>query len=384
MAIQQRVATVGREPELERLDGVLDALGTGTPACVTVTGEPGIGKTHLLGALRSRAEERGFLVLGGSATELERDLPFGIWIDALDAYVASQELDLAELWGEEQADELEEILPSRRVPRAGMRGSVADERYRTHRAVRRLLELLATERPLVLVVDDAHWSDAASVELLAALLRREADAPVLLAVGFRPGQASAGLAAAVAVPSVQQIVLEPLDQAQAIELLGAVEAEVAATIYRQGGGNPFYLQQLRRSRDELRPSTAANADVAVAGVPVPAAVAASLAGELASLPDEELLLLRAAAVTGEPFEPDLAASTAELQPAVALDALDALLALDLVRSTRVPRRFVFRHPLVRRTVYEAAPAGWRLGAHARAAAALAARGAAPAERAHHV
>ena len=64
--------------------------------------------------------------------------------------------------------------------------------------------------------------------------------------------------------------------------------------------------------------------------------------------------------------------------------LDALLALDLVRPTPVPRRFVFRHPLVRRAVYEAAPGGWRLAAHGRAAAALAARGAAAAERAHHL
>jgi DNA-binding NarL/FixJ family response regulator len=383
---EQRAATVGREPELARLDAALDALAARTSACLTVAGEPGIGKTHLLGALRSRAEGHGFLALTGSATEFERELPFGVWVDALDAYVASQELDLDDLWNAEQVDELARIIPSVRQSRPDARASVADERYRAHRAVRRLLELLAAERPLVVVLDDMHWSDEASIELLAALLRREADAPVLLAIGFRPGQASPGLSAALAVPSTQRLVLEPLDEAQAIELLGVLEAEVAASIYRDGGGNPFYLQQLQRSREE---GSAAGVDggpleVAVAGIPVPAAVAASLAGELASLPLEQLLLLRAAAVAGEPFEPDLAASIAELLPATALDALDALLALDLVRSTRVPRRFAFRHPLVRRAVYEAAPAGWRLAAHARAAAALAARGASPAERAHHV
>ena len=117
---------------------------------------------------------------------------------------------------------------------------------------------------------------------------------------------------------------------------------------------------------------------------VPAAVAASLADELASLPADELTLLRAAAVAGEPFEPDLAAAIAELPRGQGLEALDALLALDLVRTTQVPRRFVFRHPLVRRAAYEATPAGWRLAAHARAAAALTARGAAAAERAHHI
>jgi hypothetical protein len=96
------------------------------------------------------------------------------------------------------------------------------------------------------------------------------------------------------------------------------------------------------------------------------------------------VLLEAAAVAGEPFEPDLAATIAELPASEGLTALDALLELDLVRPTSVPRRFVFRHPLVRRAVYESARGGWRLAAHARAATELASRGAAAAERAHHV
>ena len=79
--------------------------------------------------------------------------------------------------------------------------------------------------------------------------------------------------------------------------------------------------------------------------------------------------------------PPAAAATTE---ASALEALDELLRLDLVRPTDVPRRFRFRHPLVRRAVYESTPGGWRLGAHERCAAALAARGAPAAERAHHV
>ena len=98
----------------------------------------------------------------------------------------------------------------------------------------------------------------------------------------------------------------------------------------------------------------------------------------------ERALLNGAAVAGEPFDPDLAAAVAGLPEDVALVALDALLALDLVRATSVPRLFVFRHPLVRRAVYETVPAGRRLAAHARAADSLAERGAPAAERAHHV
>ena len=95
-------------------------------------------------------------------------------------------------------------------------------------------------------------------------------------------------------------------------------------------------------------------------------------------------LLGGAAVAGDPFEPELAASAAAIAEDLAINAVDELLQLDLIRPADVPRRFRFRHPLVRRTVYEAAPGGWRLGAHERCAEALTARGAAAAARAHHI
>ena len=81
--------TVGRESELQQFDDALASLDTRTSACIAVEGEPGIGKTHLLAEVRNRAEEQGCLVLRGAATEFEREVPFGVWTDAMDAYVAS-------------------------------------------------------------------------------------------------------------------------------------------------------------------------------------------------------------------------------------------------------------------------------------------------------
>ena len=95
-------------------------------------------------------------------------------------------------------------------------------------------------------------------------------------------------------------------------------------------------------------------------------------------------VLEGASVAGDPFEPELAAAAADVGEPAAIDAIDELLALDFVRPTAVPRRFRFRHPLVRRAVYERASGGWRLLAHERCAAALAARGASAELRAHHV
>jgi predicted ATPase len=160
-----------------------------------------------------------------------------------------------------------------------------------------------------------------------------------------------------------------------VELVG----EAGAALYARAGGNPFYLEQLARVPGDASPRARGDEDASV-----PAVVAAALAAELATLSSEAHRMLDGAAVTGDPFDPGLAADVADLPEREAFDALDELLARTLVRPVGAPRRFAFRHPVVRHAVYVAAPAGWRLGAHARAAAALARRGADTVQRAHHV
>ena len=158
-----------------------------------------------------------------------------------------------------------------------------------------------------------------------------------------------------------------------------MSAPARARLFRESGGNPFYAQAL------LRAGAAAPAGpAALSAAGLPRAVAAALVSEIAGLEPGARRFLEGAAVAGDPFEPGIAAAAAGVSDPEALAALDALLAADLVRETQQPRRFAFRHPLVRRAVYEAAGGGWRLAAHTRAADALASRGATEAERAHHV
>ena len=242
---------------------------------------------------------------------------------------------------------------------------------------------MAENEVVVLVLDDLHWADDASIELLSALLRRPPDAPVLLALAFRPGSAPERLTAALAAPLARRLGLGPLSETEAVALLGSdVDSLSATAICRHGGGNPFYLEQLARmDRPALLDS---EPHLALTTGVVPTAVAASLAEELAALSPPSRRLLEAAAVSGEPFGLDVVAAVAEQAQADVIAALDELLEVDLVRQTQVPRRFIFRHPLIRRTVYESIGGGTRLAAHTRAAKALAESGAPAAERAHHV
>ena len=362
---------VGRDEELALLDTLLDAA---EPACLAVEGEPGIGKSRLLAELRGRAEERGRIVLAGAAAEFERDLPYGVWVEALDAFVASRELEDQEL-----LSDLAGALPSI----GGFRPAAGDERHRVHRAMRRLLAVLAQDAPLVLVLDDLHWSDEASIEMLGAFVRRGLAPGVLLALGYRTGRAPRGLRVTLRAPSVTLLELGTLDEAECRALAGdQLPAGRHAVVFRESGGNPFYALQLARAAHA--PERSASADRMASDSGVPRTVAAALLDEFDALSGAGRRLLDAGAIAGDPFEPELAYEIGELEPDTGMTALDELLNTRLLHATTVPRRFAFRHPLVRRAVYESVPGGWRLAAHGRAAAALEARGVAATSRAHHV
>jgi DNA-binding NarL/FixJ family response regulator len=379
---------VGRAGELGSLERILDELDRGCSGAVELAGEPGIGKTCLLRELAGLADARGHLVLSGAASELEHDLPFSVFVDALDEYLGGLEPDRLEVLDEEVQAELAHVFPSLSALADGREVAAQHERYRSHRANRVLLEQLAAPTPLVLVLDDVHWSDSASVELLGALLRRPPTAAVLIALGVRPHQMperlSAGLERAHRDGTLTRIELGALGPAEAHALLGEPHTQAeASALYEESGGNPFYLKQLARALG-LAASAASGAPDLSRAIGVPPAVAAALAEELALLSFPTRRVLEGAAVAGDPFEPELVAAAAATSEASTMDAFDELLQFDLIRQTEVPRRFRFRHPLVRRAVYETSPGGWRLGAHKRCADALAARGAAAAARAHHV
>ena len=378
---------VGRAAELGVIGDALADLERRKFGALELRGEPGMGKTRLLRELAGRGDALGHIVLTGSGAELEADLPFWVFVDALDEYLQALEQRRLDALEPETLADLAGVFPALQAATDG--AAAGGDRYRMHRSVRQLLETLAAKKPLVLVLDDLHWADPASLELLGSLLRRPPDAAVLLAVALRPRQLDEGFGGALerarGAGVVTRLELGALSADEARQLLSAsVTGAVAEALYEESAGNPFYLQQLARSPQSTNSAPHDAVGVSMAGVEVPAAVAAALRGELALLSEDDRRVLEGAAVAGDPFEPELAAAAAGLSEPEAIDALDELLRRDLVRPTQVPRRFRFRHPLVRGAVYEAAPGGWRLSAHERMAAALALRGAPVSTRAHHV
>src|SRR3954447_15538762 len=377
--IAQRRRIVGRREELAALADALKRLGAGRSLTLAISGEPGIGKTRLLDELHDRADAAGHLVLTGRAAELERELPFEVWVDAVADYAASLGADRLERLVGEHAGELAPVVPGLAGLEAPVGGRLQDERYRTHWAVRALLEGLGSTNRIVLALDDLHWADEASLELVAHLLRRPPRRGVLLALAFRPAPARPVLLDALAAAARDGALIErprealPREEADGL-LPDRLPATVREALYAQAGGNPFYLQELGRA---AAPATAPGGDV-------PRSVALALDQEVRALPEPAQRLARAAAVVGGPVALDVAIPAAGLEEEVALEALDALLEASLLAPTDVPRRYRFRHPLVRRAVYDTTAEGWRLGAHARAAGALDEQGGSLIARAHHL
>jgi DNA-binding CsgD family transcriptional regulator len=378
---------VGRRVELDALQVALAGLEKRAPGVVQIAGEQGIGKTRLVAGLCASAERLRYLVFSGRAAEFEQAEPFGVLVDALDDYLASldrRELDDLDV----ELDELASVFPALARQVGGPATTSPAERYRAFQAVRALLDALGRRRPVVLALDDLHWADAASVELISYLLRRRPRGRVLMVLAFRPAQLPKRFAPVVEAstrePGIVRLDLGPLTPEEARGLLDpGLARPVSDELYQLSGGNPFYLGELARAA-RRGGGDAVEAVAATGAAPIPAAVQGALAEEVAVLSPRAQALIQGAAVAGDPFEVGLAAAVGGAPSEEELAALDELLDADLVRPSPIPRRFEFRHPLVRHAVYEGAGPGWRIGAHARAAATLAAQGASVGARAHHV
>ena len=300
---------VGRDWELTVVARALDDVRDGATRLLGVIGEAGIGKSALLAAVAAQAQERGMAVRQARAAAHERYVPLALGED-----------------------------------------------------------LTAEPEGVAVLVDDVHWADEASIDLLLDLVCRPPAEPYLLVVAARRrGSATALrlLGEARRHPGFEELRLAPLDHEGSLALLsGVTDRAERERMADESRGNPLYLTELARNPAALS-----------------CPLLASVEAELAALTPGARTLVEGAAVAGDPFDPELAAAAAGLELDAA--AVDELVAADLVRPVCGPT-FAFRHPMACRAVYHVAAPAWRLTAHERAAAALERRGASASVRAHHV
>ena len=378
---------VGREQELGRIDAALEALDAdGQPAARRDRGRARDRQVAACcGELRERAEARGHIVLRGQAAEFERDRPVrGPDRDGRPLPRAQLDDGLGAAPGPLR-DELGADLPRARRRRERP-AAVGDERYRSHRAVRALLEPLAErqaagDRARRPALGRRRDDRAARGPAAPRPGRPGADHPRLPA-RERPHDAGRGAGGAAGRPRIE---LGQLSESEAADAARRRRRRGAAAIYRHGGGNPFYLEQLARLDQPRRLERGRGAESRRRGPhrrsrPRSPRSSRSLSPE-AGAPARGRGGRRRALRPGRRRR-----RSRELEREVALErARRAARPRPGPRRPSVPRRFIFRHPLVRRSVYESIGGGSRLAAHARAARVASPRAEPPpTERAHHV
>ncbi len=366
------VPLVGRRAELATVDAALERA-TNCATVLLIRGEAGIGKSRLLGELSTRAPGRQ--VLRARGAELRRGEPYALLGEALrDPLLDIGAARLDRMTG--ALAELSRVVPEL-APAGRARGS-ALYRAGTHRAISEVLGILARRTPLVLCLDDVQWADDATVEGLEALVRRPPEAPLLLVLAVRPRSEGPALRRVLAHASEQDrlhtVELGPLGAAEVDELTTALGAAADPGLVQTSGGNPFYLEQLIRSRGPV------TAQPDSGGVPAPVRMA--LESELSRLAPAAAALLDGAAIAGDPFTVDQALAAA--RGTATIELLDELVAADLIRRDHRPQTWRFRHPLVHAAVLERIPDPTRRQAHGALADALAAAGAAAPARAPHL
>jgi ATP/maltotriose-dependent transcriptional regulator MalT len=354
---------VGRREEIALLATLLRRVQQGEPAFALIGGEAGVGKTRLISELAARAGRARFTVLVGHCIELGAEgLPLAPLVDALRALARAIPADeLAEVVGPAGpglARLLPELAPAARVPADGIQAAQLLE------LVLGLLGRLSAARPVMLVLEDLHWADQSTLELVAFLVRSLREVRVLLVATYRSDELHRRhplrplLTGWERVRTVDRVGLLRFHRDEVATQLAAILAAEPGSglvdlVFDRSGGNAYLVEELagvvRRGGDpaDLPPSLV---DVLLSGVD-----SLSLAAQR---------LLRTAAVAGKRVPDRLLAEVAGLSEAELFAALREAVESHLLVVDPTGHGYQFRHALTRDAVYEDMLPGERVRLHA--------------------
>ncbi|WP_028660390.1 adenylate/guanylate cyclase domain-containing protein [Nocardioides insulae] len=383
---------VGRAAELDLLTRRCAALGSGTGGLVSLVGEPGLGKTRLLGELLGRVATPGSaglapLWLEGRSLSFGESLGYWPFQDMLRRWLGVSEGDAADDVTLRLREAVTDVAPERaaqivpyllillglpvpddlddRVRYLDNQGSGAA----VFRAVRELVDRLAAKGPVVLVFEDLHWADPASVELLKHLMPLVRTRPVLVLGVARPEQHSPvaslrSLALEQFSDCFTEVRLRPLSDHDGLELLdglltGDGQHALRQRIVERAEGNPFYAEEMVRAlaaegslvRDHGARAWRLHADPRE--IAIPDSVQAAISARIDRLDDEVKRVLKVAAVIGRTFLYRILEALADPDADLA-DDVRHLTLVELIRERRndPELEFAFTHALVQEATYD--------------------------------
>ncbi len=356
---------IGRAQEMARITVAFDGAIDGRGGLVMLAGEPGIGKTRVTEELTHVAVDRDTQVIRGACYEGGNAPPYWPWTQAIRSLLTEpSEAIMVAL--DSGAAVIAEIFPDIKniVPNLEKAPEVDPEqaRFRLFDTVASFLRETAASQPLVIVLDDLHWADRSSLDLLEFVAREVSTASMLLVGSYRDTELSrqhplsATLGTLARVRQFQRIPLRGLernDVGRLVEAVGdiAVPVELIEEIHDRTEGNPFFIAEV--VRDLSREATERGRDIDMVGsFRIPEGVREAVGIRLNQLSEECNQTLRSAAVIGREFDfALLAAVSEELSENALLDAINDALRASVIRDLHGPdERYEFTHALIQQTL----------------------------------
>jgi DNA-binding SARP family transcriptional activator/class 3 adenylate cyclase len=383
----------GREHECALLDIALAAVqADGTRRAIVVSGEPGIGKTTLTAHFAGTAHANGTVVLAGHCDE-DLDIPYQPWTEALTQLVRHAPDSLLHAHVAARGGELIRLVPelARRVIAPSPTSSEPEaERYLLFGAVVDMLERVSQAAPVVLVLDDLHWADRPTLQLLRHVIGAEAPLQVLLVMAHRDTDIADDhpvvetLAALHREPGVERASLGGLDadalgallETAAGHALGAGGEELRDALAVETDGNPYFVTEVLRHLVETGAIRQGDdgrwiATTGQAPLSFPTSVREVIARRVARLGGDARQMLTLGAVIGREFDLELLVQSSGSPEEVVLEAVEEALGSRLIgESGATVDRFTFAHAIVRNVIYGELPASRRVRLHRRVGDAL--------------
>ena len=393
-------ALVGRESEISLLEDALLATLRGDGGVVIVGGEAGMGKTRLVADLVTRARRRGCVVVSGVCSEAELSLPYLPFLEAIGNHLAREDVvTLRERLGS-ATDDLAQLFPQMGRPQPP--GSDAQQaKLRLFESILLLLRDAARSSALLVVLEDLHWADPATRELLDYATRRLRSTNVLILATYRTDEMHRKHALLPTIEGwrrsgqVQMVELKALRPEGVADIVctifeeSGISDEFRDFLYERSEGNPFVVEEMLRDaldRGDIFHTAQGWDRKAVNEIRIPRTVKDTILHRLERLSRDEIAVLSAAAVIGRSFDLATLAEVTGVDQTAVLSAIETGVTYQLLEEDRSNYgRYQFRHALTREAVYEDMVVPRRQQLHARVAEVLSMRpDRAAVDLAHHL
>ena len=381
-------ALVGRESEISLLEDALLATLRGDGGVVIVGGEAGMGKTRLVADLVTRARRRGCVVVSGVCSEAELSLPYLPFLEAIGNYLAREDVAaLRERLGP-ASDDLAQLFPQMGRPQLA-EGEAHQAKLRLFESILLLLRDAARSSALLVVLEDLHWADPATRELLDYATRRLRSTNVLILATYRTDEMHRKHALLPTIEGwrrsgqVQMVELKALRPEGVADIICAIFEESVVSdefrdfLYERSEGNPFVVEEMLRDaldRGDIFRTAQGWDRKEVNELRIPRTVRDTILHRLERLSRGEIAVLSAAAVIGRSFDLVTLAEVTGVDQTTVLSAIETGVMYQLLEEDRANYgRYQFRHALTREAVYEDMVVPRRQQLHARVAEVLSSR-----------